>query len=209
LPCGLWKTIEGIVIRFGVGPAIMAIASVAVGIRGNSLRFVITQVQGITYSLPGLLINFLSWVSLSTMPLIYLQHLWLRLESLCIHVLVTSNLKQMQQQASTIYRKFLKFSHISDSSSGFLNPWSEYQAWPEKNLIQPGILIWIFWYLCGEKTPSSSKFSKSDHTCLLWRFNLGVHLGLILHNPKCEHHHHIRCSQTEGWVIWVLELSNW
>ncbi|CAN5952573.1 unnamed protein product [Sphagnum jensenii] len=43
LPCGLWKTIEGIVIRFGVGPAIMTIASVAVGIRGNSLRFVITQ----------------------------------------------------------------------------------------------------------------------------------------------------------------------
>ncbi len=122
LPCGLWKTVGGIVIRFGVGPAIMTIASVAVGIRGNSLRFVITQVQGITYSLPVLLINFLSRVSLSTMPLIYLQHLWLRLESLCIHVLVTSNLKQMQQQASTIYRKFLKFSHISDSSSGFLNP---------------------------------------------------------------------------------------
>jgi len=43
LPCGLWKTIGGIVIRFGVGPAIMAIASVAVGIRGNSLQFVITQ----------------------------------------------------------------------------------------------------------------------------------------------------------------------
>jgi hypothetical protein len=94
----LWKTIEGIVIRFGVGPAIMTIASVAVGIRGNSLRFVITQVQGITYSLPVLLINILSRVSLSTMPLIYLQHLWLRLESLCIHVLVTSNLKQMQQK---------------------------------------------------------------------------------------------------------------
>ncbi|CAM6020648.1 unnamed protein product [Sphagnum balticum] len=43
LPCGLWKTVGGIVIRFGVGPAIMTIASVAVGIRGNSLRFVITQ----------------------------------------------------------------------------------------------------------------------------------------------------------------------
>ncbi|CAM6020715.1 unnamed protein product [Sphagnum balticum] len=43
LPCGLWKTIGGMVIRFGVAPAIMAIASVAVGIRGNSLRFAITQ----------------------------------------------------------------------------------------------------------------------------------------------------------------------
>ncbi len=47
LPCGLWKTIGGMVIRFGVAPAIMTIASVAVGIRGNSLRFAITQVQGI------------------------------------------------------------------------------------------------------------------------------------------------------------------